>query len=172
MIDLNLMRQSLRISFGDVLACDPGFAEGAASLLHRYSLYRDYAALSRRMEDFLFNALYDRLGPGMALPNTNGGSHRFLVSDLPEAADEALFPLFFCLPPEKENYSALHDYWLSSGSFSAMRTLYLHFSDQLPAAEKAMMERIIFENIPSFRREEWLHPDISDTTPSPRSSRR
>ena len=151
MVDLNLMRQSLRFLFGDTLANDPGFAEGAADLLHRYGFYRDYAGLSHQMEDYLFNALYDRLGPGMAVPQKQGGSRHFSVSDLPEAADEALFPLFFSLPSDTENYSVLHDFWLSSGSFSAMRALYLHFSHWLPYAEKAMIERIVSENIPSFK---------------------
>ncbi len=172
MIDMILMRQSLRVSFGDALACDPGFSEGAAALLERYGLYRDYPALSRRMEDYLFNALYDRLGPGMALPDAPGGSRRFLVSDLPEAADEALFPFFYRLPPDEENYSSLHDFWLSSGSFSAMRALYLHFADRLPQAEKDVIERIVLENIPSFRREEWLQLGISGTNLSPYPSRR
>ena len=160
MIDLNLVRQSLSIPFGEVLANDPGFAEGAANLLQRYASCRNYAELSRQMEDYLFNALYERLGPGMALPSKNGVSRRFLVSDLPEAADAALFPLFFSLPPNAENYVALHDFWLSSASFSAMRTLYLRYSRYLPYSEKIYIERIVSENIPPYLLNEWLNPGV------------
>lgn len=162
MIDLNLMRKSLRLHLGDELADDPGFAEGAVALLHRYAPYRRYADLSRLMEEYLFNALYERLGPGMTLSAKRGGAHRFLISDLPDMADQALFPLFFSLSSSEENYSALHDYWLSGGSFSAMRALYLHFSSRLPYAEKAMIERIISENISPDRRAEWFEPDLPD----------
>ena len=164
MIDLSLMRQSLHIPFGEVLSSDPGFAEGAANLLQRYAFCRDYAELSRQMEDYLFNALYERLGPGMALPSKNGISRRFFVSDLPEAADAALFPLFFSLPPNAENYAVLHDFWLSSASFSAMRTLYLRYTRYLPYSEKIYIEHIVSENVPPHLLDEWLNPSISPNT--------
>ena len=160
MIDLSLMRNSLRIHFGEVLSSDPGFVEGAANLLQRYAPCRNYTDLSRQMEDYLFNALYERLGPGMALPSKNGVSRRFLVSDLPEAADAALFPLFFSLSPNAENYAALHDFWLSSASFSAMRTLYLRYTRYLPYSEKKYIERIVSENVPPYLLDEWLNPGI------------
>ena len=79
------------------------------------------------MEDYLFNALYDRLGPGMTLRLEDGSVRRVLMADLPRLADEAMYPLFFSLKPWSVDYERLHSFWMESGSLSAMRALYLRF---------------------------------------------
>lgn len=157
LISVEEVRNALRPRFGTVLTEDPGFSEGAADLLRRFAPYRDtFASLTAQMEDYLFNALYDRLGPGMTLRLDDGQEHRFMTSDLPVAADEALFPLFDALTPYSVNYDRLHTYWMDTGSFSAMRALYLNFSDFLPPQEIGVIERIVQENVPVRLQNIWF----------------
>ena len=111
------------------------------------------------MEDYLFNALYDRLGPGMTLRLEDGSVRRVLMADLPRLADEAMYPLFFSLKPWSVDYERLHSFWMESGSLSAMRALYLRFYDFLPAQDRLLIERVARENIPPSRLEGWLNPE-------------
>ncbi len=157
MITAQAVRDALRGRFGSFLADDPGFFDGVLRVLRAYSPARDsFASLSLRMEDYLFNALYERLGPGMTCRLEDGSFRRFLLSDLPAAADEALFPLFVSLKPYSVSYDHLHRYWMESGSFSAMRALYRNYQEFLPAQERFLIERIVRENIPAPDQEAWL----------------
>lgn len=151
------VRDALRLRLGSAVAEYPGFSEGVLRILRGYVSSRDtFHDLSLRMEDYLFNALYDCLGPAMTLPLDGGMSRRFLMSELPAAADEALFPLFEALSPSAAQYARLHDYWMSSGSPSALRALLLNYRDYLPPEESALMERIIRENVPVALQDTWL----------------
>ncbi len=151
------VQDALRSRLGSAVADDPGFAEGAVRLLRSWFPEREsLASLSLRMEDYLFNVLYELLGPGMMLHLGGGLSRRFQMSELPAAADEAMFPLFASLRPTQEHYALLHDYWMGSGSGSAMRALYLFFQKYLPPAESEMIERIVRENVPVPMQELWF----------------
>ena len=157
MITPEKVQDALRIRLGSTLVDSPGFGEGAARVLRGWSSGREsFASLSRRMEDYLFNALYERLGPGMTLRLEGGIVRRFLMSELPEAADEAMFPLFDSLTPYSVHYDLLHAYWMESGSCAAMRALYLNFQEYLPLREREMIERIVRENIPVSRQDAWF----------------
>lgn len=157
MITVDSVRDALRDRFGSVLLESPGFSEEICQLLLSYTPYRDsFSSLARKMEDFLFNALYERLGPGMSIRLDDGYACRIHMSDLPAAADAALFPLFASLKPYSVNYEHLHSFWLNTGSFSAMRALYLFFSDFLPAQELTAIERIVLENVPVSLQASWF----------------
>lgn len=151
------VQDALHGRFGSALTDDPSFSGGIARILQSFTPWRDdFAALARRMEDYLFNALYDRLGPSMTLRLDDGSFRRIRMDDLPSAADEALYPLFASLKPYSVHYEQLHAYWMETGSVSAMRALYLHFSDFLPEQERKMIERIADENMPVSLRNAWF----------------
>ena len=160
MITTKSVQKSLRPRFGSRISLDPGFAEGAAQLLRNGRSSRlPIPDLSRRMEDYLFNALYDRLGPGMNCPMDDGSFRRVSMTELPAAADEAMFPFFASLCPCALHYEQLHSYWMEAGSFSAMRALYLFFGDYLPAREAEIIERIVRENVPVSQQADWFESD-------------
>ena len=162
MITTYSVQKSLRPRFGSRIADDPGFADGAARLLRDGRSGRlSFSDMSLRMEDYLFNALYDRLGPGMNCPMDNGSFRHISMSELPAAADEAMFPFFASLCPCALHYEQLHTYWMETGSFSAMRALYLDFGDYLPDREAEIIERIVRENIPVPQQADWFD-SVSD----------
>ena len=156
-MDPLLVRNALRNCFGSSLAEDAAMAEGVSQVLDAFVPGREsFADLSRRMEDYLFNALYERLGPGMALRMKDGTTARIRLSDLPRLADEMLYPFFASLKPWSVHYERLHAWWMESGSFSAMRALYLHFSDFLPDQDRLLIERVVRENVPAARQAAWF----------------
>lgn len=157
MLPDNLVRNTVQESLGSFLAGDIGFTEGISSLLRRYSpTCEPLSSLSHRMEEYLFNSLYSLLGPGMTVRSDDGAPRRFYMSDLPTLADELLFPLFISWKPDPSHYILLHDFWMNSSSFSAMRALFLVYQDQLPKRELDLILRIVEENIPPVRRQAWL----------------
>lgn len=146
-MELRQIRSALRLRLGSAVVNDPGFAEAVLRSLNSYASYRDtFSSFSLRLQDDLFNALYDRLGAGMALPLDQGGFRRFKTSELPDAADDAIFVLFASLPRVPAQFERLHAYWMESGSPSAMRALYLYYPHFMPEAELSLMESIAREN--------------------------
>lgn len=157
MIDAESLRLALRSDLGDVLTRDAGLTEGAAGLLRSFGAWRDdYADLARRMEEYLFNAVYDRVGPGMTFPLGDGTFRRLMMSDLPALADAALFPFFDSLSVTHDHFVRLHAYWMDAGSLSALRALYLNFSSLLSPQEASLIERIVRENVPPAQQNEWF----------------
>lgn len=157
MIDLGLMRETLRDCLGSVLAEDSSFFEGSVRILCSYVPGKDsFRDVSHRMEDYLFNALYDRLGPGMMLKQDDGVFRRIRLADLPMLADQAIYPLFACLKPWSVDYERVHSWWMESGSFSAMKALYFRFQDFLPSQERQLIERTVRENLPADKQAFWF----------------
>ena len=160
MISIRSLRESLRESFGSVLAEDPGFCEGLSAILRTFVPFQDSLEdLSRRVEDYLFNALYERLGPGMTLRREDGSPRRVMMSDLPMAADAALYPLFLSLRADGAHADLLRGFWMRSGSLSALRALYLRFGEFLSPGEMDLLERILRETVPPGLLEKWLRPE-------------
>ncbi len=147
MTEVRLVRDALRPRLGSALVESPGFSEGACSLLNSWAPYREsFQELIPRLEDYLFNAMYDRLGPGMTLRTDSGSRRHFSMSELADAADDLLGALLFSLKPWSVNYQRIHDYWIATGSLSAMRCLYLQYEKELPAEEKQMIGKYLLEN--------------------------
>ena len=156
-METSLIRDALRSCFGSSLAEDPSMIEGVSRVLESFVPGREsFGDLSRRMEDFLFNALYDRLGPGMTFRMEDGSAQRIRLSDLPRLADEMLYPLFATFKPWSLHYERLHAWWMETGSFSAMRALYLHFSAFLPEQDRLLIERVVRENLPAAQQAAWF----------------
>ncbi len=137
----------LRPRIGSALAESPGFAEGIDALLSSWSPAEEpIGALAARLEGFLFNALYDRLGSGMSLLMDNGLRRRFPMKETAEAVDDLLGVLFFSPRICSFHYGLIHAYWMETGSPAAMRCLYDRFSRLLPAEERSMLGRYLEEN--------------------------
>lgn len=157
MIEPWQVEEVLRPRFGSALVEDAGFCEGAASLLQSYAPYKDsFDSMASRVEDYIFNALYDRVGSGMTVRLDNGTSRRILTKELPEAADDVMGVLFDSLRVYSVNYESLHEYCMRAGSFTALRALYTRFSSFMPESERQVLARVIRSSYPSSRWEGWL----------------
>ncbi len=147
MTEVRLVRDALRPRLGSALVESPGFSEGACALLNGWAPYKEsFQELLPRLEDYLFNAMYDRLGPGMTLRTDGGERRHFSMSELEDTADDLLGALLFSLKPWSVNYQRIHDYWIATGSLAAMRCLFLQYGDTLPAEEKQMIGKYLREN--------------------------
>ena len=157
MIESWHIREVLRNRLGSSLVDEPGFADPLADLLRSYASYKDtFAGMAARIEDTLFNMLYNRLGPTMSVRMNDGSLRRIRTSELKDAADDVMGVLFSQLKVYSVNYDALQAYVLETGSFSAMKTLYTRFADCMTANEKQLMARIIRNARPRAEWEEWL----------------
>ncbi len=138
---------ALRPRIGSALAESAGFAESIDAFLGSWSpseeTIKDFAS---RLECFLFNSLYDRLGSGMSLLMDNGYRRRFPMKETAEAVDDLLCVLFFSPRVCSLHYGQIHAYWMETGSPAAMRCLYYRFDHLLPPEEHQMLSRYLQEN--------------------------
>ncbi len=163
MIQADPIREALRRCLGSVLE-DDALVEGIRRVLEDFHPGKDtYSDLAGRMEHFLFNSLYDRLGPGMSFRSDDGSRCRILLSDLPLLADQMLFPLFMGLKPWSVDYERLYAWWMETGSWSAMFALMLVFRDFLPPQDRLVISRVIRENVPVRLWPAGLSPLIQET---------
>lgn len=159
MIETWRVREALRPRFGSVLMDEPGVADRAAALLCSYAAYKDtFSGMAARLEDVLFNTLYEHLGPSMAVRMDDGTSRRVRTSELKDAADDVMGVLFESLKVYSVNYDVLHAYCMETGSFAAMRVLYTRYQEFLPAEERKIIARIIRDSRPRSEWESWLNP--------------
>ena len=160
MIESWHVREALRSRFGSVLADTPGIWDRTASLLQGYAPYRDtFDGLATRLEDMIFNTLYEQLGPSMAARMDDGSVRRIRTAELKDAADDVMGVLFDSLKVYSVNYDSLHEYCMSTGSFAAMRVLYTRYADFMPAPERKIIARIIRDSRPRSEWESWLDPE-------------
>ncbi len=160
MIESWHVREVLRSRLGSSLVDEPGFADPLADVLRSYASWKDtFANLAARVEDTLFNLLYDRLGPAMSARMNNGTSRRIRTSELKDAADDVMGVFFDQLNIYSVNYEALQAYVLESGSFSAMRVLYTRYSGLMTDEERKYLARVIRNARPASDWVEWLSDD-------------
>ncbi len=160
MIESWHIREALRSRFGSALADLPGIWDRTASVLRGYAPYRDTVDdLAVRLEDVLFNTLYEQLGPSMTVVMDDGSSRRIRMPELRDAADDVLGVLFDTLKVYSVTYDSLHDYCMRTGSFAALRVLYTRFTEFMPASERRIMARIIRDSRPREYWESWLDPE-------------
>ena len=159
MIEAWRVREALRARFGSALVDEPGVPDRAAALLSSYAAYKDtFSDMAARVEDVLFNTLYERLGPSMAVRMDDGSSRRIRTSELKDAADDVMGVLFESLKVYSVNYDALHVYCMETGSYAAMRVLYTKYQELLPAEERKIIARIIRDSRPRAEWESWINP--------------
>lgn len=160
MIESWHVREVLRSRFGSALVDIPGIWDRTASLLQNYAPYKDtFADLASRIEDALFNAVYEQLGPSMGAHMDSGTIRRIRTSELKDAADDVMGLLFEQLKPYSVTYDLLHDYCMSAGSFAAMRVLYSRFPEFMPPSERKIIARIIRDSRPRAEWESLLDPE-------------
>ena len=160
MIESWHVREALRSRLGSSLVDEPGFADPLAAVLRSYASYKDtFASLASRVEDTLFNILYERLGSAMSLRMNDGSCRRFRTAELRDAADDVMGVLFERMKVYSVSFQALQAYAMESGSFSAMRVLYTRFGDLMTTGEKRVLARVIRNSRPSSEWKEWLTED-------------
>ncbi len=146
-MDAGQICEALRPRFGSAVVDSPGFGEELLPLLLFWAPYKcSFADLASALEDRIFKALYDRLGPGMAVRTEQGSFRRVPLSELSDAADDVLGVLFEALKPYSVNYDALHSYWVATGSYQAMRVLLLRYSSFLPDREEEYLRKLVRES--------------------------
>ena len=167
MIESWHVREALRSRFGSALADIPGIWDRAAAMLQGYASYRDtFADLAARLEDVLFNTVYEQLGPSMGARMDNGTVRRIRSAELRDAADDVMGVLFESLKVYSVTYESLHAYCMSAGSFSAMRVLYTRYGDFMPASERKILARVIRDSRPREDWESWLDPGDLPSPPA------
>ena len=150
----------MRPRFGSALVDVPGIWDRTAALLQRYAPYRDtFSDLAVRIEDAVFNAVYEQLGPSMGARMEDGSVRRIRSAELKDAADDVMGVLFDQLKVYSVTYDLLHEYCMSAGSFSAMRVLYTRYADFMPASERKILARIIRDSRPRADWESWMDPE-------------
>ena len=160
MIESWHVREALRSRFGSVLADTPGIWNRTASLLQGYAPYRDtFDSLASRLEDMIFNTLYEQLGPSMGARMDDGSVRRIRTAELKDAADDVMGVLFDSLKVYSLTYDSLHEYCMSTGSFAAMRVLYTRYADFMPVPERKIIARIIRDSRPRSEWESWIDPE-------------
>lgn len=160
MIESWHVREALRSRFGSALVDVPGIWDRAAALLQNYAPYRDtFSDLAARLEDVLFNAVYEMLGPSMGAQMDNGVVRRIRSAELKDAADDVMGVLFDNLRVYSVTYDSLHEYCMTTGSFAAMRVLYSRYAEFMPASERKILARIIRDSRPRSEWETWLDPE-------------
>ena len=112
--------------------------------------------LAQRLCDMIFSQLYACLGPRMTLTLDDGRSSRILVASIPDLADDLLGVLFDSLPDNDVTLGLIRDYALRATSLSAMRALLTRFSAVQSPEEQAILHRIIRDNYPPERYQDWL----------------
>ena len=162
MIESWHIREALRSRLGSSLVDEPGFADPLSDILRSYASYKDtFASLASRVENTLFNMLYDRLGSSMTVRMNDGSFRRIRSTEFSEAADDVMGVFFDQLKVYSVNYEALQAYVLESGSFSAMRVLYTRYGGMMTAGERQVLARVIREARPASEWKEWLADDSS-----------
>ncbi len=160
MIEAWHVREALRSRFGSELVDIPGIWDRAASLLQKYAPYRDtFADLAAHLEDVLFNSVYEQLGPSMGARMEDGTVRRIRTAEMADAADDVMGVLFDQLKVYSVTYDSLHEYCMSTGSYSAMRVLYTRYAEFMPAQERRIIARVIRDSRPRAEWENWMDPE-------------
>ena len=162
MIEAWHVREALRSRFGSALVDRPGIWEKAAALLRNFAPYRDtFSDLAASLEDVLFNTVYEQLGPSMGAQMDNGAVRRIRSAEFRDASDDVMGVLFDHLKVYSVTFDSLHQYCMDTGSFSAMRTLYLRFGEFMTGEERRILARVIRGARPRSDWEGWLGADHS-----------
>ena len=160
MIESWHVREALRSRFGSALVDRSGIWDKTAALLRNYAPYRDtFEELAARVEDSVFNAVYEQLGPSMGALMEDGTTRRIRASEMKDAADDVMGVLFDTLKVYSVTYDALHSYCMTTGSFSALRVLYTRYGEFVSPSDRRIMARVIRDLRPREVWESFLDPE-------------
>ena len=151
------VRKVLLPYLGSQTLTQTALAERVTEALRHYAPYdQPIQELAQRLSDMLFGDLYACLGPRMTLTLDDGRQARVLVADIPDLTDSVLGVLFDSLPDSQITLNLLRDYALHATSLSAMRALLTRFQVAQAPEEQAILHRIIRDNYPPERYQDWL----------------
>lgn len=151
------VREVLLPHLGSRTLDQTALTERAAKALRSFSPHaQPLQELAQQLADMLFGDLYACLGPRMTLQLDDGRQARIRVADIPDLADSLLGVLFDSLPDSEATLNLMRDYALRATSLSAMRTLLLRFGVLQSPEEQAILRRIIRDNYPPERYQDWL----------------
>lgn len=151
------VREALLPYLGSRTLDQTAFSERAAEALRNFAPGdQTLQELAQRLSDMLFSDLYACLGPRMTLTLDDGRQARILVADIPDLADSVLSVLFDSLPDSQVTLNLLRDHALRATSLSAMRALLTRFQVAQSPEEQAILRRIIRDNYPPQRYQDWL----------------
>lgn len=146
MIENWQIREILRDPLGSAIVDQTDLCETIGEMLRSYAPYREKLdQFALRVEDCIFNKLYDTLGQGMSARMNNGEIRRIRMAELPELTDQVLEVLFDHMKVYSVNYEVLREYAVQKGSLSAMRVLVRRFGSFCPSGEKERMTAILKE---------------------------
>lgn len=131
---------------GDVTECLRQYTPSCMKLMDAFN----------RVREVIFGDLYDALGPGMILTLESGIRLRLRLKDVDTLADTALGVLMDSLPGNVLPLESLRTFALDSGLLCGMRVLLQRYGSVLPSLEREMLVRIVKENHPADRYEDWL----------------
>lgn len=100
----------------------------------------------RHIREYLFSALYARLGSAMLLQQPSGRCLRVSVDMLDRIAEACCGLILAALPDHEMPESRLRDLAMGEGSISAMVALLHRCAETLPAMERQILARILQEN--------------------------
>lgn len=151
------VREALLPYLGSRALDQTALAQRATETLRHFSpCEQTLQELAQQLADMLFGDLYACLGPRMTLTLDDGRQVRILVADIPDLADSVLSALFDSLPDDDVTLDLVRDYALRATSLSAMRALLTRFAASQSPEEQVILRRIIRDNYPPERYQDWL----------------
>lgn len=125
--------------------------------LNTFDLRRDnFTEIAQWMDSLLFMQVREDTKGKMVLSMDDGHCYRVRVEDFKDMADELLYLLFQHLPQTADAFIAVREYSLRDGSLSALRALYLDFTNFQTVEEWETVRRVITTCYPSYRWRSWI----------------
>ena len=137
------------------LVCDD-----VAAMLENFDvMHGEYDELVQNVKHLLYYTVYAVTQGDMTVVRDHGTRVRVRMEDLDIMADALLYLVFQSLVHSAWNCSRIREFALRHDSLSAIRALYVDFSEFQTAEEKAMLAYTARTCHPAFRYRAWLKED-------------
>lgn len=131
--------------------------ERITTRLNAFTLPRDAVSdIAQWLDNLLFLQVRDDTRGKMVLAMDNGVHYRVRVEDFKDMADDLLYLLFSRFPRNAEAFAAVREYSVKAGSLSALKALYLDFTDFQTVQEWETVRRVISSCHPPYRWRLWI----------------
>jgi len=157
MIQIERVEKLLRPWLGRALLDCTNVCEQAAELLEDFDvMHDDYADLATDIKMLLQFIVGEMSGGDMTVYRDNGRKVFIREEDFDIMADALLYLRFQTLVHSAFNCTRIREFALSNNSLSALRALYVDFSEFQTAEEKALLAHTARTCHPAFRYRSWL----------------